>query len=226
MALLLAACGGGGADSTTTTAGDAATTSAAAEATTTTGATTTVTEEDDGGASVSIDDIPQECLDSLAEFLREIEPIVEPIDWENATIEDLDEIAASLEEPSVAYSEQITDTACDQVDVEASDEESFEFMIDFAESEAPGTVGYLEWIRDFAGAMSEGTGTESSGDCETDIAAIQAIVDEGVPMSQLPLSEMGSIGSLVTSISMNCSAERAGEFFSQADVAAFLESSG
>jgi len=43
-------------------------------------------------------------------------------------------------------------------------------------------------------------------------------------MSDLTMTEVVQVGSLVASISTACSPERAEEFFAEADVAAFLES--
>jgi hypothetical protein len=225
MGLLLAACGGG-ADTTTTAGGDDVSTTAAAAATTTSAATATTADEGDGPV-IGLDELPQECLDALAGFLREIEPIVEPIDWENATMADFEELGQAIDTQTQAYEDEITGAGCEEIDVEADDEETFQFMIDFAESEAPGTVGYLEWVKSFVAMGTDtGTGTDVSGDCETDIAAVQAVVDEGGTMAELPLTEVARVGGLVGSISMACSSGRAAEFFSQADVAAFLESSG
>ncbi len=220
MALVLAACGGGASTTTTNAAGDT-TTTAADEATTTTDAVTDGT--DDEGPTVGLDEIPQECLDALAGFLKLIEPIVEPVDWETATMEDFEELGTAIEEETASYEEEITEAGCEEVDVDVDDEEAFQFMIDFAEGEAPGTVGYLTWIRGFLGTP---TGTDASGDCETDIAAVQEAVDQGGTMSELPLTEVARIGGLMGSISTVCSAERTAEFLSQPDVEEFLSSAG
>lgn len=220
LALVLAACGGG-AGSTTTNAGTDTTT--AVDEATTTAAVTETTVDDDDGPTVGLDEIPQECLDALAGFLRVIEPIVEPVDWETATIDDFEELGTAIEEETASYEEEITEAGCEEVDVDVDDDEAFQFMIDFAENEAPGTVGYLTWIRGFLGAPA---GEEASGDCETDIAAVQAVVDQGGTMSELPLTEVARIGGLMGSITTACSAERASEFLSQPDVEEFLSSDG
>lgn len=224
MCLLLAACGGTGSDGATTTTGDESTTTEAAVATTTTtGASADTTEDDTEGPVIGINDIPQECLDAFADFLRQIEPIVEPIDWENATASDLEDMGEAIDEMAQDYDTEISDLGCEDLNVDVDDEEAFEFMVDFARREAPGTVGYMSWIADFAG---NALGTETSGDCETDIAAVQAIVDQGGTINDLPLTEVASVGQLVGSVAMVCSATRAAEFFSQPDVEAFLAENG
>lgn len=221
--LAVGACGGGdgGADTTDATDG-AATPTTQAQVT-----STEATEGDDGdGQTVDIGDIPQECVDAFVGYLREIEPVLEEVDWANATMADFEGIAESLESVTAEYETTITGSNCDDLEVDASGEESFEYMIDLAREEAPGTVPYFEMIRDFTEGFGEGFGegsdTEVSNDCETDIATLQAIVDEGVPMQELPAGELGAIGGLITSISANCTQDRSLEFFSKEDVAAFM----
>lgn len=216
VALLIAACGGG-ATATTVADGSATTTAAPSDTTTTVEAS-----DDGGGGSVGLDDIPQECVDAFVAFLQDIEPALEGIDWANVSGADLEEISTQIDPFTAAYEDSLADAGCDELDVEvdATDEETFDFLIGLAEDEAPGTVGYLEWIRDFAGAV----GQEASGDCDTDIAALEAVIAAGGTMQDLPLAEVTYVGNLMTSVQLNCSAEQAAEFFSRADVLAFLGS--
>lgn len=221
LALLASACGGAGGTGDTTT-----TTTAAAETTTTSEASqTTTTTAADNPQVVGIGDIPQECIDAFAGFLREIEPYVADIDWENATTADLEQLGNDLEPLSSAYDDSVAGTNCDNIQLDASDEESFQFMIDMAKREAPGTVAYLEWVEQIATSVTD-PGTQASGDCESDIAALQAIVDEGGTMMDLPLSDLSTVSGLIASISTTCSASRAAEFLNQPDVAAFMNGGG
>jgi hypothetical protein len=223
LALLAGACGGAGGTGDTTT-----TTTAAAETTTTSESpqTTTTTVADNGdGQVVGIGDIPQECIDAFAGFLREIEPYVADIDWENATAADLEQLGNDLEPLSSAYDDSVAGTNCDNIQLDASDEESFQFMIDMAKREAPGTVPYLEWVEQIATSVTD-PGSQASGDCESDIAALQAIVDEGGTMMDLPIGDLSTVSGLITSISTTCSASRAADFLNQPDVAAFMSGGG
>ncbi|HEX6286289.1 MAG TPA: hypothetical protein VFZ80_02300 [Acidimicrobiia bacterium] len=217
--LAVGACGGG-------EGGDEATDTTEAGGTPTTEAPVTSTEgtdaDDDGGQTVDIGDIPQECVEAFVGYLRAIEPVVEEVDWANASLADFEDIGASLESITEEYEAEIADSNCEDLDVDASGEESFQYMIDLASREAPGTVPYFEMIRDFAAGVGEGSDIVVSNDCETDIATMQAIVDEGVPMQDMPANELGAMGGLITSISANCSQERSFEFFSQEDVAAYM----
>jgi len=185
------------------------------------GAETTTTEEaaEDSAGTVDFADMPQECIDALVGYLQTIEPAVEGVDFESTTGSELEAMGTELEALSEDYSTAIEDLDCP--DPAGSDDEAFAAIIDLAEQEAPGTVGYLEWVQSFAAGFGD---AETSGDCETDISALRAIIDEYSSMSDLTMTEVVQVGSLVASISTACSPERAEEFFAEADVAAFLES--
>lgn len=212
----LAACGGGGGDEATST------TPQQEETPTTQLSAPTTEAEDDDGETVAIGDIPQECVDAFVGYLREIEPFVEGIDWANASSTDLEALSESLEPVTEEYEATITTSDCDDLDVNASAEESFQYMIELAEQEAPGAVGYFEMIAGLAGSFGGESDIEVANDCEADIATLQAIVDEGVGMQERPIGDLAAIGALTTSITANCSLERAGEFFAQEDVTDFM----
>ncbi len=178
----------------------------------------------DGGTDTTLADtgafanMPQECIDALVGYLTAIEPAVEGVDFESTTGEELEAMGTELEALSVDYTTAIEDLECP--DPAGSDEEAFAAIIELAEQEAPGTVGYLQWVQSFAAGFGD---AEVSGDCETDISALRAVIDENSSMSDLTMTQVVQVGSLVASISTACSPERAEEFFAEADVAAFLE---
>ena len=211
MSLLIAACGGDGGSDTTTADGGTDTTTEAPTDT-----------EGDGGSGVGLGDLPRECVDLFTNYLREIEPVVSEVDWESADMSEMEAVGVELEAATEEYETAITDAGCDEIDVDASDEESFEFLMGLAEDEAPGTVAYLAMIQQMASGFSEESDIQVSGDCETDIATLQALVDEGGTMQDQSLSDLTAIGSLVTSISTNCSQERSLEFLGQEDISSFM----
>jgi hypothetical protein len=200
LAVVLVACGGDGGTDTTL-------------------AETTTTVVEGGSGTVDFADMPQECIDALVGYLRAIEPAVEGVDFDTTTGEDLEAMGTELEALSEDYTTAIEDLDCP--DPSGSDDEAFAAIIELAEQEAPGTVGYLQWVQSFAAGFGD---AEASGDCDTDISALQAIIDENSSMSDLTMTEVVQVGSLVASISTACSPERAEEFFAEPDVAAFLES--
>jgi len=178
---------------------------------------TTVVE--DSAGTVDFADMPQECIDALVGYLRAIEPAVENVDFETTTGDDLEAMGTELEGLSEEYTTAIGDLDCP--DPSGSDEEAFAAIIELAEQEAPGTVGYLEWVQGLAAGFDD---AEVSGDCETDISALRAIIEENSSMSDLTMTEVVQVGSLVASISTACSPDRAEEFFAEPDVAAFMAS--
>ncbi len=214
LLLVLAAACGGAADSTTS--------EAPADTTTT---TATVEEGgEDGGTdnTVSIADMPQECIDAFVEFLQAIEPIVEDFDFDNASMDEFEAMGTELEAAGATQTAEMESLNCP--DASGTDEEAFAAMIDIAEREAPGAVPYFRWIEDFAGSV--GGGVSSSGDCETDIGALEAVIADNETMGDLTMTEVAEVGTLMTAITTECSAERVEEFFAQPEVETFLNSSG
>ena len=200
LTVALVACGGDGGTDTTL-------------------AETTTTVLEDSAGTVDFADMPQECIDALVGYLQAIEPAVEDVDFETTTGDDLEAMGTELEGLSEEYTTAIEDLDCP--DPSGSDEEAFAAIIELAEQEAPGTVGYLEWVQGLATGFGD---AEVSGDCETDISALRAIIEENSSMSDLTMTEVVQVGSLVGSISTACTPDRAEEFFAEPDVAAFLES--
>jgi hypothetical protein len=220
LLLVLAAACGGAADSTAT--------EASAETTAATTTTTAAAEEggEDTGTNntVAIADMPQECIDAFVEFLQAIEPIVEGFDFDNASMDEFETMGTELEAAGATQAAEMETLNCP--DASGTDEEAFAAMIEIAEREAPGAVPYFRWIEDFAGSVGEGGGVASSGDCETDIGALEAVIADNETMGDLTMTEVAEVGTLMTAITTECSAERVEEFFAQPEVETFLGSSG
>lgn len=213
LVALLAACGGTAA-STTTAVADEPTTTA-------TTAATTTTAEEGTNETVDLADMPQECIDAFVQFLQAIEPVVQDFDFQNATLDDMETIGTELEAVSDEQMAEMESLNCP--DVSATDEESFAAMIDIAEREAPGTVPYFRWIEEISASFGGEGGT---GDCETDIEALEAVIAENETMGDLTFGEVQQVGALMTSITTACSPERAAEFLAQPEVEEFLGSGG
>ena len=217
--VLLAACGGA---ATTTTEATETTTETSA-ATTTTNTTTAEEETTTTNETVDLADMPQECIDAFVQFLQAIEPVVAGFDFETASLDDMEAMGTELEAVSAEQTAEMDSLDCPEVN--GTDEEEFAAMIDIAEREAPGTVPYFRWIESFAASVGEG-GLTSSGDCETDIEALEAVIADKESMGNLTMAELTAVGSLMTAISTECPLARTEEFFSQPEVEAFLNSGG
>jgi hypothetical protein len=214
LMLTLAACGGGTSGDTTAPADDGTET--------TTTPTTVATTADSGNEVSSLADMPQECIDAFRTFLQEIEPIVEGRDFNAMTQADMEALSTELEEATAPLEDEVAD--CPELDMEAED--SIAEMREFAEAEAPGTVAYFVWLEEFINSLGGedglGGGAAVSGDCETDIAAMQAMVDAGGTMSDLTVGELAAAGQLITAISTECAAERLQEFMEDPAVEAWM----
>jgi hypothetical protein len=235
-ALTLAACAGG--DDDAETAADT-TVAASVEPSTTVTETTTVTtvpattqpatthpaggdEGDEGDDDVVIidelSDLPEECRSALADFLRQVEPVVADIDWDTATLADFERINLELEDEGEIFDQ--TTEECGDFDF-ASDEESMQAMIEFAEEEAPGTVGWLEFIGEIAFAGDTDTGVAMT--CEEAIAYFDDLIAGGATtMNDLPVSELAGVTAALDVVTTDCDFEVMDEFLARDDVTAFL----
>ncbi len=235
-AMLLAACGSDTATDTTTDAGDS--TSAA------TPSDDTGSDDggDDSGASVSglvdgddnddgdtvsvssLDDVPEVCRDLMSAFLKDIEPIVSPIDWDNATLTDFETISDEFEARADQFDADSDAAAeCDNIDMESDDD--FDLLIEFAQGEAPGTVGFLNFVSGFvdsaATAMGDTAAGGAVGTCEEAIAFMDGLMENYDSMDQVPVSELTAMADIVTVI-FTCSPEQMA-YFDSPEVNSFFE---
>lgn len=230
LAMALAACGGGDAATETTeapadTTAETTATTAAPETTTT---TAEVVETTTGETIVvdSFDDIPGECLDLFVGMLQTLEPSVEDVDFGALTLDELETLFADLDPQLTEFDEGMTAAGCDQYAPDVAEEEVWQEMVDIAEAEAPGTIGFLEWSRDLSTSMDDtmsGNIEGVSGDCATDTAALIAIAEEGKTMQQMTLDEASVVGGLLTSVGENCTVEQLAEVMENPAVSAMIE---
>jgi hypothetical protein len=244
--LVIAACSGGDGDadnitttpqttasspatSTTTTVTTAPATSPSTSASTTDPVvvqTTTPSTVVDTGVETDedvviiddLDDVPEECRAALADFLREIEPVVSEVDWDTATLADFETISTEIEDEGEAFDQ--ASEACDENFDFASDEESIAAMIEFAEQEAPGTVGWLEYLSAFA---SDDVAEGAPETCDDAIAYLESLIADGVAtMNDLTPDQFGLVTASFNVISTECTPEQLDEFYAREDIAAFL----
>jgi hypothetical protein len=210
---LFAACGGASSGGSTTAPPDVVTTGGAD--TTAPSADTTAPSEDDPGVA-SLDDMPAECIEAFSNFLQAIEPFIQDIDFENSTGAELEAVFAEIEPISDSFEAETAN--CPELDM--SNEESVAAMQAMAERDAPGTAGYFAWLASFMANVDDG-GASVSGDCETDIATLQAFVDRGGTMADLTMSELTEVSNLMVAAGTECTPERWNEWLDQDSVAAW-----
>jgi len=246
---LLASCGGSDDDEAADqTTAEAATTEEAESAATTT-TTSTSTADDvaentdaatteasassaaadatgDDGEKIKIDDfndLPEECRDAFGDFLRVIEPTVGDIDWETATMADFEALSEQLDTQSSSFDEDMEAAGCNDYEVGES-AESVRAMIDFAEDEAPGAVGYLEFLASFMEGLSgdAGAAADVPADCDGAIAYMEGLIAEYGTMSELAMNDMMAVGQVMGVIQSECPADQVSAFFAREDVSAFV----
>lgn len=232
--LLLAACGGSTSVSTdepTDAAEEAATTVAAASTDAPSDDAADEPMEDDASSSEddattsvsSIDDIPQVCRDLMADFLKDIEPIVSPIDWNTATMADFESISGEFEARADQF-DMDSDAAGECDDIELEDDETFDLLVEFAQDEAPGTAGFLTFLGDIANAVVDattGAGDAAFETCDDAIAFVDGLIADYDSLEQVPASEITTMANIATVI-FTCTPEQI-QYFDSPEVSAFLE---
>ncbi len=174
-------------------------------------------EVDEPGAAVvidSLDDIPSECRKIMGAFLRELEPILEGIDWENATIGDLEEIELAFDEPGTRLDTAMTNSGCDDLDFGPDPDAELELTLELARQEAPGFVTYLEFVRDLSAAFEEaGVVAGVPTDCDGALAFVAAMADRTDTVSEVPIPEYAALTAAMTTIQTECPPERSNAFY-------------
>ncbi len=201
-----------------------------------------IDEGDDGDTIVidDFDDIPDECVDLMAEFLQAIEDDVSIVDWETATIADIEALGDTLDVPTADLDDRITETGCDRFEIGVDDGQGLEFAIRVAEREAPGAVGWLEFIASFAtlgetvddvAGMDDDTGGETgtagpNGDLPTDCEGTKAyLLDRAAEygtIDDMPVSDVMTLMTAVQNLTTQCTLAEAAAFSENPTIAAFL----
>ncbi len=234
LGLLVGACGSDDEAAPTTAAGESTETTGTPPDDTT-GAVST-TDQSDGstdegavaaaGAIRSLDDIPDECLAEMADFLRAIEPIVSATDWETATLTDFEQIAGEFEAIGNEFDASSESLGCNDLDF-VDDNES-DLLAEFAKDKAPGTVGFLEFISALGSIGSSGDDGGASGSgagaletCAEGIEFVQGLVDNYDSLADVPAAELVKFAQ-ISSIYLTCTPEQL-DFFDSDEVVAFIE---
>lgn len=181
--------------------------------------TISVEESDDTISVDNFGDMPPKCIELLATFLKQIEPTVSAIDWETATLGEFEAFSKQFQTESDSFDSQTTAAGCDKYNLTGSDNKQFQQMAELAAAEAPGALGFIE----FLGSLSESQNAAADSlpsDCAGTIAAIEPYLAKGT-MQDLTVGEVGLVGQLMGAIGSNCTAEEATAFYGRDDVTAF-----
>jgi hypothetical protein len=165
--------------------------------------------------------MPPKCIELLGKFLKQIEPTVSKIDWHKATLGEFETIGDSFKAESDSFDTETRAAGCDKYNLQGSDERQFEQMAALAKSEAPGTLGFIEFLNSLSAAASA-TGGSVPADCNGTIAAIEPFVAAGGTMKDLTLAEVTRLSQLLTAVRTNCTSAESTAFFGRDDVTAFI----
>jgi hypothetical protein len=222
--LALAACGetnSAGTGNTSAKSAPAATT-VNADGTTAPAATTATTSKptDDTVTINDVSEMPPQCIKLFGAFLKKIEPEVSKIDWKKATGTEVQALGDAFSKESDDLDAQMTAAGCDKYNLAGSDKQVFNQLAKIAAAEAPGTLGFLEFISTLNGTST--TGASVPADCAGTIAALEPILAKGGKLQDLPFAEAAKISPLFSAVGTKCSADEASAFFARADVKSFV----
>jgi len=221
---LLAACGSSSNGVSVGTQPDAASDTTSASAATTPAADDTATTVAGSSDTINVNDfseMPPQCIELLGKFLKKIEPTVSQIDWNKATVAEFEEFSKQFQTDADSFDADSSAAGCDKYNLTGSDDKTFEQMAALAGTEAPGTLGFINFLKSLATA-----GTAAAADVPTDcpgtIAAIEPFLTKGETMKDLTIADVTRLGQLMTAVSNNCTSDEASAFFSRDDVTAFI----
>jgi hypothetical protein len=219
-AFVLAACSGG--DDTADTTADTGADSTPDATTDTRPATTTdddtVADTDDtdtddtdtdgtgsapaGGSVGSLADVPEQCRELMADFLRDVEPIVAPIDWQNASLADFERIADEFQQRADDFDGDAVERECDALEF-AADDDGLGLIIELAEEVAPGAVAFFGFLDTMRSGMTP-SGDDAAAparDCGDAVALFEGWLNEYDAFSEVPISELAKLGDMAAAMS-------------------------
>ncbi len=169
-----------------------------------------------GAASALSDD----CAELFVDFLKEIEPYVAEIDWDQTTVGSIGVVTDELEQSGIELAERSDALGCDDYDPSA-DAEVYAALLELARAEAPGSVGWLEYVNSL-GPEPLGDEMTFDGDCSDALAVVERYVDEYDGMQDVPVRQLRELGDALAGAAELCSPDEASELFQRDDVTAFL----
>ena len=168
-----------------------------------------------------LDQLPAECRQIMGNFLREIEPIVTAVDWENATMGDLETFDTDFAEPSDRLDAAMEASGCDRFEFGPATDDGMAFTIELAQTDAPGVISWLEFIRDLGNLT--GTALDVPTDCEGAIAFMSDLIAGSSGISESPLTQLPGVTSVMSTIQSECPPEQATAFFEDPALMAWSE---
>jgi hypothetical protein len=209
-------------------------------------------DNDDEG-SVEVDDLgdlPDECVDAVGDWLEKLEPIVEDIDWENASLEEMASLDDELSSSEFEMDEELEERCSRFTMAEGADMDALK---ELAEDRAPGVLGFLTFLGNMQDELADMTIPEFSipdaslpdismpdislpdvsipemslpadapKTCEEAIAFIEGLIEQSESMMDLTLNDMTAFGTASTVLTTECSLEQTSEFYGRPEVSDWM----
>ena len=175
----------------------------------------------DGDAQIVIDDladIQPECRDLLAGFLKDIEPAVERVDWDTATLADIQDLSPVIDQMTLRFETAMEATGCDDFAFGADDDRQFEVAVEDARQEAPASERWLRFSRD----ISTGLNTTADGEtvdpsalpatCDEATAAVTDLIGDADTVIEILVTDLVEITKGIAAVEVVCTSEQAAAF--------------
>ncbi|HVR32757.1 MAG TPA: hypothetical protein VMS74_08605 [Acidimicrobiia bacterium] len=215
--LVLVGCGGSGEGSPDTTEGAATTTAgsegtAAARGSTTTlvDATTTSAAEEQDGDVDPLSVMSQECIDLFVEYAQALEPVIDGANPRFLTDGEMEALTAELDPIQEEYDAAVAESDCPNTDIR-TDRDLLTVMLHLTRTEAPGALPMMEWVADLADYYDD-LPDISTGDCDVDLAELQATVSSVESPHQLQMTDLIDMENLFASLRESCP-DRVADYF-------------
>lgn len=168
----------------------------------------------------SVDELPQECIDVFGEFLREIEPLVESVDLESASMGELEPILDEFDARSNDFDADMEAAGCGNFEF-TNDDEGLDAILEIADREAPGVVPFLEFLNELTSDFGDATGgADAPGDaalesCDDVRARFDELVGDAESIDDLPISAATELSTLSITATEVCTIDELESLFNE-----------
>lgn len=190
-----------------------------------------VLADDESGEQIVIDDLDDiqlDCREVLAGFLKDIEPTVGQVDWDTATLADMQDITPVIDQMTIKFETGMEASGCDDFAFGADDEQQFEIAVEIAREEAPGSERWLRFSRDMATGLDSTAATITDdpsalpADCDQAKAAVTDLIGDADDVNEILVADLVRISNAIAIIETACTPEEAAAYFDDPDLQAFF----
>ena len=156
--------------------------------------------------------MPEQCIKLFGQFMKQIEPIVSPIDWSKATLAQFETLGDQFQAESDAFDAQSTAAGCDKYDLQTTDPTTIKQLAALAATVAPGTVAFINFIGTLTASTTQTT-LAAAGGCDDVIAQIEPYLNTGKTIKDLTIAEVTKVYGLISQVATACPQDKATAFY-------------